>query len=63
MGNGYVRSRSGSGDIDFATFFDRIGQRKEKNPIWEQDNAPGGSANPGQSLEFAEISYNNMAAL
>jgi sugar phosphate isomerase/epimerase len=63
VGNGYVFAPFGLGDIDFASFVDRIGQRKEKNPNWEQDNAPGGTANPGQSFQFAEISYNNMAAL
>jgi hypothetical protein len=31
--------------------------------MWEQDTAPGGSANPGQSLAFAKVSYDNMAAL
>ena len=31
--------------------------------MWEQDTAPGGPAAPGQSLEFAKISYANMAAL
>ena len=31
--------------------------------MWEQDTAPGGAANPGQSLAFAQISYDNMAAL
>ena len=30
---------------------------------YEQDNAPGGSANPGQSLAFSQVSYNNLAAL
>jgi sugar phosphate isomerase/epimerase len=63
VGSGYTFVPFGTGSIDFATFCDRIGQRKEKNPNWEQDNAPGGSANPGQSFQFAEISYNNMAAL
>jgi sugar phosphate isomerase/epimerase len=47
----------GQGDIDFATFFSRIGKSGQRIPFWEQDNAPGGAANPGQSLEFAEISY------
>jgi hypothetical protein len=33
------------------------------NPMYEQDNAPGSAASPGQSLQYADISYNNMAAL
>jgi L-ribulose-5-phosphate 3-epimerase UlaE len=63
VGSGYVFVPFGTGNIDFKTFVDRIGAAKQHNPMWEQDNAPGGSANPGQSLAFAEISYNNMAAL
>jgi sugar phosphate isomerase/epimerase len=63
VGSGYTFVPFGTGDIDFADFCDRIGQRNQKNPNWEQDNAPGGSANPGQSFQFAEISYANMAAL
>ena len=31
--------------------------------MYEQDNAPGGAANPGQSLAFSQVSYNNLAAL
>ena len=63
VGSGYTFVPFGLGDIDYATFCDRIGKPGYRNPNWEQDNAPGGSANPGQSLQFAEISYNNMAAL
>lgn len=63
VGSGYTFVPFGLGDIDFADFCDRIGQRNQKNPNWEQDNAPGGSSNPGQSFEYAEISYDNMAAL
>jgi sugar phosphate isomerase/epimerase len=57
VGAGYTMVPFGQGDIDFATFFDRIGKGGQRIPFWEQDNAPGGSANPGQSLAFAEISY------
>jgi sugar phosphate isomerase/epimerase len=57
VGAGYVFVPFGQGDIDFATFFDRIGRNGQRIPFWEQDNAPGGSANPGQSLAFAEVSY------
>jgi sugar phosphate isomerase/epimerase len=53
----------GTGDIDYTTFFQRIGAKGYHNAMWEQDTAPGGTANPGQSLEFAQISYDNMAQL
>jgi sugar phosphate isomerase/epimerase len=57
VGQGYVMVPFGQGDIDFATFFSRIGKSGQRIPFWEQDNAPGGAANPGQSLAFAEVSY------
>jgi sugar phosphate isomerase/epimerase len=57
VGSGYTMVPFGQGDIDFATFFDRIGRSGRRIPFWEQDNAPGGAANPGQSLAFAEVSY------
>ena len=57
VGAGYVMVPFGQGDIDFADFFDSIRKSEQRIPFWEQDNAPGGAANPGQSLEFAEISY------
>ena len=53
----------GQGDIDYSTFLRRVGAKGSHNPMWEQDTAPGGSAAPEQSLEFAKISYANMAAL
>jgi hypothetical protein len=55
--NDHVFVPFGQGDIDFATFFHRIGKSRQRIAFWEQDNAPGGAANPGQPLEFAEISY------
>lgn len=61
--NGYVMTPFGEGDIDYSTFFRRVGAKGAHNPMWEQDTAPGGSANPGQSLELAKLSYDNMAAL
>ncbi|GAA3800216.1 sugar phosphate isomerase/epimerase [Sphaerisporangium flaviroseum] len=61
--NGYDMVPFGTGDIDYATFFRCVGARGSHNPMYEQDNAPGGTANPGQSLQYAELSYNNMAAL
>ena len=61
--NGYVMTPFGEGDIDYATFFGAVGAKGYHNPMWEQDTAPGGSTNPGQSLAFAQLSYDNMAAL
>ena len=60
---GYVMTPFGQGDIDYSTFFRRVGAKGSHNPMWEQDTAPGGTANPGQSLEFAKLSYDAMAAL
>jgi sugar phosphate isomerase/epimerase len=62
-GSGYTMVPFGTGDINFKAFFDRIGANRAHYPMYEQDNAPGGSANPGQSLAFSEVSYDNMAAL
>ena len=61
--NGYVMAPFGEGDIDYSTFLRRVGAKGSHNPMWEQDTAPGGTAAPGQSLEFAKVSYANMAAL
>lgn len=61
--NGYDMVPFGQGDIDYTTFFQRMGAKGYHNPMWEQDTAPGGAANPGQSLQFAQTSYDGMAAL
>lgn len=61
--NGYEMVPFGQGDIDYTTFFQRIGALGYHNPMWEQDTAPGGAANPAQSLQFAQQSYDAMAAL
>jgi sugar phosphate isomerase/epimerase len=61
--NGYVMAPFGQGDIDYSTFLRRVGAKGSHNPMYEQDTAPGGTAAPGQSLEFAKISYDAMAAL
>ena len=57
------REPGGLGDIDYTTFFQRVGAKGYHNPMYEQDTAPGGAAAPGQSLEFAKVSYENLAAL
>ena len=65
VGNGYDMIPFGDprSDIDFQTFFSDIGAKGYHNPNYEQDNAPGGSADPGQSLRFARISAAGMANL
>ena len=58
VGNGYNIIPFGDerSDIDFETFFSEMGAKGFHNPNYEQDNAPGGSADPGQSLRHAAIS-------
>jgi hypothetical protein len=63
VGNGYNIVPFGDGDIDFQNFFKNMGAKGFHNPNYEQDNAPGGSADPGQSLRHAVISAHNMTAL
>ncbi|HZN70933.1 MAG TPA: sugar phosphate isomerase/epimerase [Micromonosporaceae bacterium] len=62
VGNGYnfVPFGDASSDIDFETFFSGQGAKGYHNPNYEQDNAPGGSADPGRSLRFTEFSASNM---
>lgn len=59
---GYEMVPFGTGDIDYASFFRNMGARGSHHPMYEQDTAPG-AAGSLQSLELAELSYNNMAAL
>ena len=65
VGNGYIFVPFGdaTSDIDFETFFANQGARGFHNPNYEQDNAPGGSADPGRSLRFTEFSAFNMVNL
>ena len=65
VGQGYTMVPFGdpSSDIDFGTFFERQGARGYHNPNYEQDNAPGGAADPGQSLRFSRISAQGMSDL
>ena len=65
VGNGYIFVPFGdpSSDIDFETFFANQGAKGFHNPNYEQDNAPGGSADPGRSLRFTEFSAFNMVNL
>jgi sugar phosphate isomerase/epimerase len=63
VGNGYTIVPFGTGDIDFQDFFKNMGARGYHNPNYEQDNAPGGGADPGQSLRHSVISAYNMTRL
>ena len=65
VGNGYniIPFGDPTSDIDFERFFKRIGGRGYHNPNYEQDNSPGGSADPGRSLRDARFSAANMRAL
>ncbi|MFI0451179.1 sugar phosphate isomerase/epimerase family protein [Actinomadura sp. 6N118] len=60
--SGYDMVPFGTGDIDYAAFFRQL-QSGHHYPMYEQDNAPGGAADPGRSLQYAELSYDNMSAL
>ncbi|WP_169980254.1 sugar phosphate isomerase/epimerase [Microbispora sp. H10836] len=61
--NGYDMVPFGTGDIDYAAFFRGVGAKGYHHPMYEQDTAPGGTANPAQSLQYADLSYQNMSAL
>ena len=61
--NGYVMTPLGEGDINFQQFFQTIGLPEFHHANWEMDTAPGGTADPGRSLAYADLSYDNMAAL
>ncbi|MFF7051639.1 sugar phosphate isomerase/epimerase family protein [Streptomyces griseorubiginosus] len=61
-GLGYDMVPFGTGDIDYRRFFTRVGAKNYRNPMVEQDNAPSTTV-PGQSLDFARIGYQNLAAL
>jgi sugar phosphate isomerase/epimerase len=65
VGNGYtfVPFGDASSDIDFVTFFRDQGARGFHNPNYEQDNAPGGSGDPGRSLRFTKFSALSMVNL
>ena len=62
-GSGYTMVPLGAGDIDFTMFFANMGAKGFHYPMYEQDNAPGGAADPGRSLRFAAESYAAMDAL
>ncbi|WP_320776107.1 sugar phosphate isomerase/epimerase family protein [Streptomyces sp. CRN 30] len=61
-GQGYDMVPFGTGVIDYRTFFSRVGERNYHNPMVEQDDAPS-TTDLGQSLRYAKIGYDNLAAL
>ncbi|WP_405920488.1 sugar phosphate isomerase/epimerase family protein [Streptomyces longwoodensis] len=61
-GMGYDMVPFGTGDIDYTTFFSRVGHRTHHHPMVEQDNAPS-PTDPAQSLRHAATGYRNLAAL
>jgi hypothetical protein len=65
VGNGYnfIPFGDARSDIDFQSFFGNIGAKGYHNPNYEQDNAPGGSADPGRSLRYTKFSAANMISL
>jgi sugar phosphate isomerase/epimerase len=65
VGDGYTMIPFGDprSDIDYENFFKNMGAKGFHNPNYEQDNAPGGTADPGRSLRFSKISASGMAAL
>jgi sugar phosphate isomerase/epimerase len=62
-GNGYDMVPFGRGDIDYKNFFSNMGAKGYHNPMYEQDNAPGGDSDPRRSLQYAQISYMNLSHL
>jgi sugar phosphate isomerase/epimerase len=63
VGNGYEMVPFGTGDIDFRRQFKEQGAKGYHNPNYEQDNAPGGTADPGRSLRLSRLSAKNMNEL
>jgi sugar phosphate isomerase/epimerase len=61
--SGYTMTPLGEGDINFQQFFQTIGEPDFHHANYENDDAPGGAGNPGRSIDYAKISYDNMAAL
>jgi sugar phosphate isomerase/epimerase len=59
--DGYDMVPAGTGVVPLQKFLDAIGDKAYRHPNYEQDNAPGGAAAPGQSLEFSQTSYTNIA--
>jgi sugar phosphate isomerase/epimerase len=59
--DGFTMVPAGTGVVPLRRLLNAIGDRDHRHPNYEQDNAPGGAANPGQSLQFAQTSFTNIA--
>jgi sugar phosphate isomerase/epimerase len=59
--DGFTMVPAGTGVVPLRRLLNTIGDREFRHPNYEQDNAPGTAENPGQSLQFAQISYNNIS--
>jgi sugar phosphate isomerase/epimerase len=59
--DGYDMVPAGTGVVPLKKLLDAIGDQGFRHPNYEQDNAPGGAAAPGQSMQDAQISYTNIA--
>jgi sugar phosphate isomerase/epimerase len=61
---GYHMVPFGLGSIDYERFFSRVGNTKTRNPMIEDDTAPGGDTTaPARSLWVAKVSYQGLADL
>jgi sugar phosphate isomerase/epimerase len=60
--DGYSMVPAGTGVIPLQKLLDAVGEKGFRHPNYEQDNAPGGSAAPNQSLQFSQTSYTNIAS-
>jgi sugar phosphate isomerase/epimerase len=62
---GYSITPFGQGNIDYTTFFQRVGAKGYHNSMYEQDNAASvpAPASPALSLQNAASSYQHMASL
>jgi sugar phosphate isomerase/epimerase len=62
---GYSITPFGQGNIDFTTFFQRVGAKGYHNSMYEQDNAATvpAPASPALSLQNAATSYQHLASL
>lgn len=63
VGNGFNIVPFGTGDLDYREVFGGQAARGYRNPNYEQDNAPGGGADPGKSLRDSRLSARNLLAL